>query len=116
MIYKQIENGMMTRRELSSASTMTKTELRIVSTTVVNVARYEKSVDMTRHERRRMRKAERSVDMTTGSRTHIGRAKRTADMKIESRTRMRRVETTVDTMTTDRIGCHPNPLARKRCR
>jgi len=56
---------MMTKRELSSASTMTKRELRIVSTTIVNVARNERrrmkkaerSVDMTRHERRRMRKA-----------------------------------------------------------
>src|SRR3954465_11515064 len=34
-------------------------------------------------------------------------------MTNESR-RMRRAERSVDTMPTDWIGCHPNPLARKR--
>jgi hypothetical protein len=54
--------------------------------------------------------------MTNESRMRMRRAGRIVDMTNELKRRMRTVERTVDTMTTDRIGCHPNPFARKRCK
>jgi hypothetical protein len=54
--------------------------------------------------------------MTNESRMRMKRAGRIVDMTNELKRRMRTVERTVDMMTTDRIGCHPNPFARKRCK
>ena len=54
--------------------------------------------------------------MTNESRMRMRRAGRIVDMTNELKRRMRTVERTVDMMTTDRIGYHPNPFTKKRCK